>query len=239
MVASQPRSQCVRCVLLLTLGLTLASCGATTSQTAAPTTSTDPVVRWIQQHALRLRTVEPGGSDADLAPLSQLVGSANLVGLGEETHGTHEVIDVKARLAEYLISHLGFTTLVMENDWGSSQLLDAYINGGAGTLTDVMQQSLFGSWQTHEYEALFAWLRAWNADPAHTTKVQFLGMDIQAVSQSDFDDVTQYLQQVDPQQVAAVQALYAPIMASSLPSPYPAYYSLDAATQQQYQTQAQ
>jgi hypothetical protein len=57
---------------------------------------------------------------------------------------------VKARLAEYLISNPGFTTFVLENNWGSSQLLDAYINGGAGDFTAIMAKSLFSSWQTHE-----------------------------------------------------------------------------------------
>jgi erythromycin esterase len=114
-------------------------------------------VRWIQQHAIALRTSNPGGSDADLAPLKQIIGNASLVGLGEETHGTHEFIDMKARLVEFLISNLGFTTLVMENDWGSSQLLDAYINGGPGNLKTIMTKALFGSWQTQEYEQLFAW----------------------------------------------------------------------------------
>jgi erythromycin esterase len=225
----------VASVLLLALGLLLASCGSGMHQTA----STDPVVSWIQQHALRLATTDLGGSDADLAPLAQLVGSARLVGLGEETHGTHELVDVKARLVEALISHLGFTTFVMENNWGSSQVLDAYLNGGPGTLAAVMQQTLFGSWQTHEYEALFAWLRTWNAAPTHTQKVHFLGMDCQAVSQIDFDTVTKFVQQVDPLQVAAVQSLYQPIMAPSLPNPYPAYYSLGATTQRQFEAQAQ
>jgi erythromycin esterase len=222
-------------VLLLAFGLLLASCGSAVHQT----TSADPEVSWIQQHALRLATTDLGGSDADLAPLAHLIGSASLVGLGEETHGTHELVDVKARLVEDLIRHLGYTTFVMENNWGSSQVLDAYLNGGPGTLAAVMQQTLFGSWQTHEYEALLAWVRSWNADPTHTQKVHFLGMDCQAVSQSDFDTVTQFIQQVDPLQVAAVQSLYAPIMASSLPNPYPAYYALGAAAQQHSEVRAQ
>jgi erythromycin esterase len=226
-------------VALLVVCLQLAACASPAATTSHQTTSADPVARWIQQHALPLRTVDPGGSDADLAALTQIVGHASLIGLGEETHGTHEFIQVKARLAEYLISALGFTTFVMENNWGSSQLLDAYINRGTGDLPPIMAQSLFGSWQTHEYQALFEWMRAYNADPAHTVKVHFVGMDCQSASQSDFTAVTQYLQQVDPRQVASVQALYAPIMASLLPNPYPTYVRLDAGTKQQYETQAQ
>ncbi|MFZ0215094.1 MAG: erythromycin esterase family protein, partial [Candidatus Dormiibacterota bacterium] len=106
------------------------------------------MIRGIQQHAIPIRTTTPGGSDADLAALKRMVGNATVVGLGEESHGSHELIDLKARLVEYLISYRGFTTLVMENDWGSSQLLDKYINGGQGDLKTIMASSLFGAWQT-------------------------------------------------------------------------------------------
>jgi erythromycin esterase len=226
-------------VFLLTLAVVLAACTQTAPPAHTPTPSSDPVIRWIQQHAIPLRTTDPGGSNADLASLKQIVGNAGIVGLGEETHGTHEIIDIKARLTEFLISDMGFTTFIMENDWGSSQLLDAYINGGGGNLSKVMSQSLFGSWQTQEYQALFEWMRTYNATPSHTTKIHFLGMDCQAVSQSDFDAVENFLQRVDPQRVTSVQQLYGPIIAASLPNPYATYVSLPASTKQRYQNQAQ
>lgn len=187
----------VSLLFLLTLAVVLTACMPTQTAPAVQTLtlSSDPVVRGIQQRAIPLRTTAPGGSNADLVPFTQTVGTASIVGLGEETHGTHEMIDIKARLSEFLISTMDFTTFIMENDWGSSQLLNAYINGGAGTLTDVMSQSLFGSWQTHEYQALFVWMRTYNMAPSHTTKIHFLGMDCQDVSQSDFDAVENFLEE--------------------------------------------
>jgi erythromycin esterase len=227
-------------ILLLTLLLASCSSGGSSASRATQTPSGDPaVVRWIQQNAHRLTTVDPSAAATDLGMLPRVVGNASVVGLGEETHGTHELIDIKARLTEYLIEHLGFTTFVMENDWGSSRLLNAYIHGGSGDLPTIMSQSLFPSWDTQEYEALFAWMRAYNADPSHPNAIQFLGMDLQDVSQSDFDAVQQYVQQVDPGQAPSVQSLYAPIISSGLPHPYPKYTPLNAATKQQYQTQAQ
>ena len=228
----------VLCILFPSLLLMLASC-AVGSPSQHQTLSSDPVVRWIQQNASPLRTVAPGGSDTDLAPLQQMVGHASIVGLGEETHGTHEFIEVKARLAEYLITHLGFTTFVMENDWGASQEIDAYINGGSGSLTSVMHADLLVPWQTKEYAALFAWMRTYNANAAHTTKIHFWGMDIQDVSQSEFTTVERFVQQVASQQSSVIQSLYAPIIAKMLPNAYATYVPLDAATKQQDQTQAQ
>lgn len=223
---------------LLFVALVLTACTqAAPAQKYTP--SSDPVVHWIQQNAIPLRTTDPGGSDADLIALKQIVGNAGIVGLGEETHGTHEFIDIKARLAEFLISNKGFTTFIMENDWGSSQLVDAYINGGTGDITVIMSQSLFGSWQTQEYRTLLEWMRAYNANPAHTTKIHFLGMDCQGLSQSDFGAVETYVQTVDPRQIAHVKDLYTSIISNGALAPYGTYTQLDASTKQQHQNQAQ
>lgn len=229
----------VSIVVFIIIALTLVACTQVAPSVHKNTLSSDPVVRWIQQNAVPLRTVNPGGSDSDFASLQQIVGHASIVGLGEETHGTHEFYDIKARLAEFLITKLGFTTFIMENDWGTSQLIDAYINSGSGNIDNVMQAGLFVSWQTQEYHALLEWMRAYNADPVHTTKIHFLGMDCQGVSQRDFAAVENYLQRVDRQQAITIQQLYAPIITASLPNPYATYVSLGVSTKQQYQNQAQ
>jgi erythromycin esterase len=199
--------------------------------------TTDPTVQWIQQHAIPLKTTDQGVPDTDLAPLKQIVGNASIIGLGEETHGTHEIIDLKARLTEFLISKMGFTTFVLENSWGPSQTVDQYINGGSKNINDVMHTGLFPSWQTQEYRTLLNWMRAYNADPTHTQKIHFLGMDCQTVSQSDFNTVERYIQKVDPRQAAYVQQRYASI--SQPETPYTLYGKIDASTKQRYQDQAQ
>lgn len=225
------------CLLILLVSISLTLIGCTTANT--PSVSADPVTTWIRQNAISLKTVEPGGANTDLQPLAHLIGDASIVGLGEETHGTHEFFAIKARIAEFLISHMGFTTFIMENDWGSSRLVDAYINGGQANIGDVMQHGLFGSWQTQEYRSMLEWMRAYNATATPTTKIHFIGMDIQEVSQSDFDEVESYLHTVDPQQTARVQKLYAGIIADSVPNPFNTYPRLNAATKQHYQDQAQ
>jgi len=195
-------------IVLLSISLILVGCSQASSPTHRHTVSAAEAITWIRQNAIPLKTVEPGGSDADLLPLGPLIENASMVGLGEETHGTHEFFAMKARIAEFLISHLGFTTFVMENDWGPSRLVDAYINGGSETIGDVMRQSLLPLWQTQEYRDMLEWMRAYNTSPSHTTKIHFFGMDIQNKSQGDFDAVYTYVHMVDPQQSPLVQQLY-------------------------------
>ncbi len=86
----------VSIVVFIIIALTLVACTQVAPSVHKNTLSSDPVVRWIQQNAVPLRTVNPGGSDSDFASLQQIVGHASIVGLGEETHGTHEFYDIKA-----------------------------------------------------------------------------------------------------------------------------------------------
>ena len=193
-------------IILLSMSLTLVGCSQAASPANPHTVGADQVTvtTWIGHQALPLKTVEPGGSDADLLPLEALVGNASIVGLGEETHGTHEFFAMKARIAEFLISHLSFTTFIMENDWGASRLVDAYINGGSDTIGNVMQQGLAYRWQTQEIRDLLQWMRAYNTSPAHPTKIHFFGMDMMQVL-ADLDEVYTYVHMVDPQQTTPVQ----------------------------------
>jgi erythromycin esterase-like protein len=177
-----------------------------------------------------LQTLAPG--DHVLAPQDAYFGTAHILSDLLQPWGL-AVTFVDMTDLEQVRAALRPTTRLIWTETPSNPLL------AITDLVAIMSQSLFGSWQTQEYEAFFAWLRAYNANPANTTKVHFYGMDIQAVSQSDFDAVQQYIQQVAPQQVSVVQSLYAPIIASSLPYPYRTYVALNAATKQQYQTQAQ
>jgi len=193
---------------MLSISMTMTGCSQASSPAHTHIVGADEATTWIGHNALPLKTVEPGGSDADLLFLEHLIGNASIVGLGEETHGTHEFFAMKARIAEFLISHLGFTTFIMENDWGPSRLVDGYINRGSETIGDVMQQSLFPAWQTQEYRDMLEWMRAYNTSPTHTTKIHFFGMDIQKASQGDFDTAYTYVHMVDPQQTALVQQLY-------------------------------
>jgi erythromycin esterase len=220
--------------IVLGASLLLSSCVQSGSSS-----TTDPVTAWLRQRAVHLATVEPGGSDKDLQPFASIIGNARIIGLGEATHGTHEFITMKARLVEYLVTKMGFTTFIMENNWGSSQIVNAYINGGTQPLDDVMRAGLFQSWQTQEYHDMLEWMRAYNANPAHTAKLHFYGMDIQGVSQNDFDAVENYVRAVDPAQLALVRRLYAGIIANSQPYAYVTYPKLSVQTKQQYKEQAQ
>ncbi|GHO62049.1 hypothetical protein KSC_009410 [Ktedonobacter sp. SOSP1-52] len=202
--------------------------------------TSDDLTGWIQQHAVPFSRAEPGGSDADLQPLRQMIGSAQVVGLGEETHGTHEFFAMKARVIEYLVTHMGFTAFAMENDWGTSKEVDAYINGGSRDIWSILHNDLFITWRTQEVKDLLEWLRNYNANPAHAHKVHFYGIDVQGIERPTVDEVFNYLHQVDPAQVEKAHTIYQEFIADNqFSGGWRQYANLDEAGKQLYKDDAQ
>jgi len=229
-------------LLMLSLGVALISCNQSAVVPHVPSSASGPVATWIRQHALPFKTAEPGGSDADLQPLKQIVGDATIVGLGEATHGTHEFFAMKHRILEFLVTQMGFNTFAMENGWDASRPMDTYVMTGNGDPRRILRQDFYAAWQTQEVLDLFAWIRAYNANPAHRTKVQFAGIDAWNVTQAAFDEVVDYVRAVDPQQATSIQALYAGIRPTGeRPAfvDYDGFSHLPQATKQHYQANAQ
>jgi erythromycin esterase len=227
---------------LLVLCFVLISCAQTAPTSKATPQSLPSVQTWIQQNAHLLQTTEPGSANTDLQPLKQMVGDATIVGLGEANHGTHEFFTMKQRIFEFLVEQMGFTTFAFENGWDASRQIDNYILTGNGNLDALMRNDLYAAWQTEEVRNLIEWMRAYDADPTHTTKVHFVGIDAWNISQQVFDDVVNYIQAVDPEQTVQVQTLYTGIRpASPIPDfvDYDGFSANPQSTKQHYQANAQ
>jgi erythromycin esterase len=221
------RSVSVCLLLLVCLSTSLISCGQ-------PQPTSSPVLSWIKQQAIPLKTSDPQASLDDLQPLQRIVGSASIVGLGEATHGSHEFFTMKHRLLEFLVEKMGFTMFAMEGSWSAGEQINTYVLTGQGDAANVLQQFHFWTWNTQEVLALVKWVRAYDADPSHIQKVRFAGFDSQAIEPITFDHVTQYLQTVDPQSAARVTSLY-----QGLPQYLASNAQVSPSTQQQHAAHAQ
>ncbi|MFD1874916.1 erythromycin esterase family protein [Hymenobacter bucti] len=131
----------------------------------------------LNQQLTPIAAVRAGSGFADLAPLAPVVASARVVGLGECTHGTHEVFQLKHRLLEYLVTQQGFTTLALEVDYGWGEILNDYIQTGAGDSLLVRQAAGFTLWDTTEFWEMVEWMRVYNQQ--HAAKIRYVGIDMQ------------------------------------------------------------
>ncbi|MVO98391.1 erythromycin esterase family protein [Paenibacillus lutrae] len=146
-------------------------------------------VKWLEKNAHVLQTLESRSSLKDLEPLREMIGSASIVGLGEAAHGTHEIFKIKHRFVEFLVSEMGFTNLVLEENWGSALRLDHYVLTGEGDLSGILNPVF----NTREVTDMLEWVRSYNADPRHEEKVRIIGMDIQQVDESVYNKITDYI----------------------------------------------
>lgn len=137
------------------------------------------VQAWIRNNAIPLRSVVAGSGFTDLQPLKALVGKATVVGLGEATHGTKEFFQLKHRMLEFLVEEMGFRVFAIEANLPEAYAVDEYIRTGQGDPAKVLYGLQFWTWDTREVLDMILWMRAYNADPQHTRKLRFYGVDMQ------------------------------------------------------------
>ncbi|WP_326944256.1 erythromycin esterase family protein [Amycolatopsis sp. NBC_01307] len=167
-------------------------------------------VRALTQAAHPLRTTEPDRDTADLRALGAMIGDAQVTGLGEATHGSHEFFAMKERLFRYLVEQKGFTTFALEVSWSAGLKIDEFVQTGTGDAHTVAKAALAGSpWDREEFVHLIEWMRGYNrAHPARP--VHFLGDDLGAPTLDDafFGRVTGYVQRTHPESLARLNELY-------------------------------
>jgi erythromycin esterase-like protein len=152
------------------------------------------VVDWLKQNAIRLEGVEAGRGFADLQPLKQLIGDARIVSLGESTHGSREIFQMKHRLLEYLVSELGFTIFSIEANMPEAYRLNGYVLGGDGDPSKLISGMYFWTWNTHEVLDMVEWMRNFNA--SGKGHVEFTGFDMQTPDVA-MQEVLNFLQKAD------------------------------------------
>src|SRR5690348_12612542 len=125
-------------------------------------------------------------------------GSADLVLLGEATHGTSEFYRARAAISRHLIRNYGFNIVAVEADWPDAQRIDRYVRHRAPEPSRSAAFSRFPSWMWRNIEVLeFAdWLRGENAHRPEAERVEFRGLDIYSLSNS-IAAVLAYLDRVD------------------------------------------
>ncbi|MFK0524018.1 erythromycin esterase family protein [Paenibacillus illinoisensis] len=154
-------------------------------------------IKWLEKHAMPLKSTNPTASLQDLRPLKDMIGSATIVGLGEATHGAHEVFTMKHRIVNYLTAEMGFKALVLEEGWDRALGLDRFVLTGKGDPS----QYLSPVFNTKEIIDLLQWIRHYNADPEHKSKIRIIGMDIQTVNESVYNNILAYVKKYDPKLV--------------------------------------
>ncbi|HVF61401.1 MAG TPA: erythromycin esterase family protein [Thermoanaerobaculia bacterium] len=154
---------------LLALLLLLAACRSSSAPPRAAlapsadclegSASDDPRVRWLAEHAIRVRSVDPADDDfADLQPLKDVLRDARVVLLGEQSHGEGTVFLAKARLIAFLHHEMGFDVLAFESGLFDCAVAWERLRAGEAAATAV-PRCVFPIWtRSAEVQPLIAYL---------------------------------------------------------------------------------
>jgi erythromycin esterase len=153
-------------------------------------------IGWLAKTAVPFATVVPGSDESDLGPLKQMIGSASLVGMGEDTHGTREFFQMKHRVFQYLVHQMGFTHFAIEATWPEANDMNTYVLTGKGDPNVLLSNMYFWTWRTQEVLDLVKWMRSWNVTAPPAQRVQFLGFDMQFPGAA-MDTVAGFVARVD------------------------------------------
>ena len=163
---------------------------------------TEQVTKWFTSHAIPLKSVEEKESFADLKPFKQVLRGVRIVGLGDETHGTHEFFQMKRRLIQFLVKEAGFTVFAMELSYAASVDINEYVLNGKGDRNKLLAKQGLWAWDTEEVSEVIEWLRQYNSSVPAEKKVRFVGFDIHNNNPA-IERVRNYLTTVAPDRLEA------------------------------------
>ncbi|GAB3716960.1 erythromycin esterase family protein [Spirosoma flavus] len=135
-----------------------------------------PEIDWLNKQLKPIESVNPNHSSEDLNPFRQMVKQAKLIGLGECTHGSHEIFQMKHRLLTHLVEQLDFTVFAIEADFAGAQLVNEYVQSGKGDSLAVLDALGYWTWYTDEVWQLIKWMKNYNQ--VHYNKLAFTGFDM-------------------------------------------------------------
>jgi len=127
--------------------------------------------------------VNPIDKISDYNPLIKKAGLADIVLIGDSTHGTHEFYQQRINLTKRLIQEKQFKLIFIEADWPNTHILNQYIQSQI-SLSDLQKINPFKKypvwmWKNQEMFSFLKWLRQYNQQLADDQqKVSLFGMDM-------------------------------------------------------------
>ena len=203
------RSLSLRSILLAAALLPFTACGDDTAAPEVPPPDPEPppvpaeATAWINSNAIPFNGSHLSLPHDDIEFLRDIVGEAKIVSLGENTHGTRDFFEMKARILRFLVEEMGFDAFAIEATWPESNRLDTYVRTGEGDPAVLLSGLYFWTWNTESVLEMIEWIRSHNEAGGD---VGFYGFDMQSPGMA-LHNVLEYFREVDPDRTDEVGAL--------------------------------
>lgn len=166
------------------------------------------IISLIRKHAHTLK-----GAKNEYDALMDLVGNAQIVLLGESTHGTDDFYAMRAAITLQLIEKKQFNIVALEADWPDAYRINRFIKGHK---TDPNSMHALGGfkrfpqwmWRNTRMVELVSKLYQHNEKQSYEKKVSIFGLDLYSLYAS-IDEVLAYLDKIDPTAAQRARKRYA------------------------------
>jgi protein-L-isoaspartate(D-aspartate) O-methyltransferase len=135
--------------------------------------------------------------------------NAQVVLLGESTHGTSEFYRARAAITRRLVEAHGFNIVAVEADWPDAAAIDRYVRHRTHDSDPevVFQRFPTWMWRNTDVDEFVHWLREHNAECDPGRQVGFHGLDLYSLNRS-IRAVIDYLDRVDPEAAGIARERY-------------------------------
>ena len=161
------------------------------------------IVDHIKAKAIAFKSIKEFPMDH----LLDRIGDAQVVLLGEASHGTSEFYLMRQEITKALIEKKGFNIVTAEADWSDAEQINSYVRHEQIAI-NWMPFARFPQWMWKNKEVLefVEWLKTYNLE--HNNSIGFYGLDLYGLENS-INMVIEYLEKVDKEMASLAKTRYA------------------------------
>jgi len=180
---------------------------------ATPRDRDDAPVHSLAATIARAAEPLPDFHDVAFGALFDRFGDARVILLGEASHGTSEFYRARDAITRRLVEHHGVRIVAAEADWPDMAVVDRHVRHRPRREDAEPPFTRFPTWmwRNREFEALIAWLHAFNGPRDMKDRAGLFGLDLYSMGRS-IRAVIDYLERVDPGLAETARARYGCLM---------------------------
>ncbi|KAI1727091.1 erythromycin esterase domain-containing protein [Ditylenchus destructor] len=153
----------------------------------------------------------PNIDDPEFATKFDKFATADIILIGDGSHGTSEFYRARAAITQRLIEKHGFRIVAVEADWPDCRQIDRYVcgqrlKGGRHPLDGFTRFPLW-MWRNEEVASFIKWLKKHNANVDEEGQAHFYGLDLYSMG-SSIRAVIDYLDSADPETAKIARERY-------------------------------
>lgn len=147
--------------------------------------------------------------DINLELILDRIDGAEVVLIGEASHGTSEFYKIRNLITRELITKKNFNVVAIEGDWPDAARIDHFVRHFETPPSEWTAFARFPTWmwRNNDVREFVDWLRLHNTAIPPGNRIAFHGLDLYSLY-SSIRSILKYLDEIDPQTAALARIRY-------------------------------